>query len=236
MPLTESERQLFSKVRELCESGWHDLPDTGSGAAGNYLETVLGGGVDNMDAPDIGRREIKFSSGTALLTLFHLTPKPKDCVMNLIRQFGWTGKNNGRPSFRHTIHGRSDKGFRVVHEKGAIWITHPDMRGEAPHWTEDDLLGSVGSKLRRLLLVRGKRRKNGNQQQVSYRSAEAFQQFRLSGLMDCLVDGLVAVDFDAYEKENGTVRDHGTKFRIKPKDIGGIYEKSSDIFKESQRT
>ncbi len=51
----------------------------------------------------------------------------------------------------------------------------------------------------------------------------------MSALMKQIEKGLVAVDFDAYIKDSGSVRDHGTKFRIAVSDIQKIYEKSEKI-------
>lgn len=222
-------QSLFQDVRELCSSGWHDLPQTGTGAAGNYLEQILGMEITNHDGPDAGQWELKFSSGTAPLTLFHLTPQPRGCVKELIRRFGWIGKN-GKPSFRHTIWGQSDKGFSVVYENETVWVKHPDMPDPAPHWAEDDLLNSVGSKLRRLLLVSGKTRKRDGVTQANYKTATALEQFRLSSLVNAIEDGLIAVDFDAYLQDTGATRDHGTKFRIKPENIGKLYGRSTKLY------
>ena len=41
--------------------------------------------------------------------------------------------------------------------------------------------------------------------------------------------GLVRVDFDAYIKESGAVRDHGVKFRVEPQNIGRLYDKRERI-------
>ena len=223
-----TERQLFDEVRELCASDWHELPATGTGAAGNYLEEILGTEINNIDGPDAGQWELKFSSGKAPLTLFHLTPQPKGCVKELINQFGWEGKS-GKRSFRHTIWGESDKGFDIVHENGAIWVKHPEMSSPAPRWAEDDLLNSVGSKLRRMLLVRGKTRKREGVAYANYQTATAYKQFRLTDLMSAIESGLIAIDFDARLKDTGAVRDHGTKFRIKPENIGKLYKHSTII-------
>ncbi len=219
-----SKKILFEKIREICNSGWHDLPATGSGAPGNFLEKSVGLKTSNHDGPDAGLWELKFSQGSSLLTLFHKTPRPKGSIKNIINNFGWIG-SNGRPSFRHTIAGESIRGFSLVYDAGSIWIRHDDFTGIAPHWTEDDLLNAAGGKLRRLILVEG----SVNKSQVKYDRATAFQEFKLSQLMKAITNGLVLVDFDAYIKEGGTVRDHGTKFRVQLDNLKHLYEMSERL-------
>ena len=219
-----SKKQLFGDIVSLCDSGWHDLPDTGSGAPGDYLEHILGLETTNHDGPDAGLWELKFSRGTSLLTLFHKTPKPTGCMKYIINRFGWVG-NNGKQSFRHTIASESDRGFKIAYDAGSIWVRHEDNMTIHPHWTEDDLLSAAGSKLRRLVLVTGEVKAG----LVRYKAATAFQQFKLSKFMDAIERGLVHVDFDAYIKDSGAVRDHGTKFRIKTEDLGKLYEKREKV-------
>ncbi len=214
-------KALLDKIRELCGSGWHDLPDTGSGAPGDHLEKLLGLKTSNVDIPDAGAFELKFSRGSALITLFHKTPRPRGSMRHVINKHGWRGRN-GRPSFRHTIAGESDKGFDIVYDAGSIWVRHEEAMDIVPHWTEDDLLNAAGRKLSRLVLVRGTVRKNPYR--VLYERAALYEQFRLSRLMRAIESGLVLVDFDAYIRPSGAVRDHGTKFRIDPRNIGRLYE------------
>jgi len=214
-------KALLDKIQELCRSGWHDLPDTGSGAPGDHLEKLLGLKTSNVDIPDAGAFELKFSRGSALITLFHKTPRPRGSMRYVINKHGWRGRN-GRPSFRHTIAGESDKGFDIVYDAGSIWVRHEEAMNIVPHWTEDDLLNAAGRKLSRLVLVRGTVRKNPYR--VLYERAVLYEQFRLSRLMRAIESGLVLVDFDAYIRPSGAVRDHGTKFRIDPRNIGRLYE------------
>lgn len=224
-----SRTALFSQVRELCRGGWRDIPSEfgGTGAPGLYLENLLGFDGSNVDIPDAGTFELKFSRGTSLITLFHKTPKPRGSVKHIIEEHGSKGKN-GFPSFRHTIAGKSDRGFTIVHEAGSIWVRHDEETDIVPHWTDDELLNAAGRKLSRLILVTGSVR--NNPRQVKFERAFAYESIKLSGLIQSIVSGLVVVDFDAYIKKSGAVRDHGTKFRIKHADIGCLYNECTKIY------
>ncbi len=217
-------KRLFEDIKSLCDSGWYDLPKTGAGAAGDLLENILGLKTTNHDGPDAGLWELKFSRGNSLLTLCHKTPRPHGIIKYVINKHGWIGKN-GRKGFRHTIEGESDRGFNIAYDSGSIWVRHQDDMAPVPHWTEEDLTNAIVSKLRRLVYVTGTV-KSG---QVRYETAVAFENIKTPRLMKAIADGLILVDFDAYIKDSGAVRDHGTKFRVRPENLGKLYVKSTKI-------
>lgn len=218
-----TEKELFEDIISLCDSGWHDLSSDKASAAGEYLEEILGLEKTNHDGPDAGVWELKCTTGTSLLTLFHKTPRPQGSIYSLINQHGYEGRN-GRPSMRFTIRGSSPNSRDLYvdddRDNNMIHICYKSSETRLLHWTYNDLLNSAGSKLRRLILVKCTRR-NG---QVKYEEAMAFEQVDLLGFIDAIVSGTVVVDFDAYIKNTGAIRDHGTKFRIHPSKLYLLYE------------
>lgn len=82
-------------------------------------------------------------------------------------------------------------------------------------------LNIAGGKLRRLLLVEGER----DGQQVKFNRVDCYENLHITRLIDELVQGKIAIDFDAREARPGskTLRNHGTKFRVSPEDIGSLY-------------
>ena len=218
---------LQTRLRAVLEAGWVDIPDEpgfgGTGAPGRLLERLLGVNGGNFDTPDAGRWEIKYHSGSALLTLFHLEGQPRGHLRGMVGQFGWPDKN-GRTSFRHTIRGKSDLGFYVVNEPDRILVRHDDLsEDESPYWTHDRLISAFAAKLRRLLLVQGAKRKG----RVRYEAATFYSEPMVTGFANAVGQGIVAVDFDARTTDGAGLRNHGTKFRI---DIGNL----SHLYRESE--
>lgn len=139
----------------------------------------------------------------------------------MVSRFGRIDKK-GRRSFRHTIKGQSEK-FDVVSDAGNVIVRPRDGDdGPVALWTHDTLMTIAGGKLRRLVLVEGE--KKGRM--VNFRSAFCYENLLITRLMDELVMGKIAIDFDARDKEQGhaVLRNHGTKFRISPNDIAGLYK------------
>lgn len=96
-----------------------------------------------------------------------------------------------------------------------------------PRWSDQSLLGAVGAKLRRLILVKGEKRtiKGTNTQEVRYLQADAYEEFSLVDFIAEVLRGVIVIDFDAREDAPGShaMRDHGTKFRIPPDEICRLY-------------
>jgi hypothetical protein len=223
----------FAKIKEIIDRGWIDIPTdrafNGNAAPGDLLEHLLGGAKNNRDSPDFADWEVKFHGGTALITLFHKEPQPRGIMKFMVHEHGWPDELN-RISFRHTLGGTSNRGFYVVNEPDRISVRHNSKDNPVPYWKHDTLLNCLGGKLRRLIVVKGEIQ-NHPTRRVIYRSAVAYWEFKISGFFQALVEGKVFIDFDARTKEQGnsTLRNHGTKFRIKMDDIPSIYEHSQKI-------
>lgn len=220
----QNKKELFARIRKIINKSPHILPVQGfggSGGPGMYLQVLLGLQVDNRDIPDSMGWEVKtYSNRTNFITLFHKEPHPQGVVKHLVKNFGWIDKY-GRKSFRHTIAGSSDR-FSVIGGAGKIIVIPKDTSdGPIPYWTDDDILGAAGAKLRRLLLVRYS--KSGKE--ISYSRAFIYETLTLSRLIEQVSNGTVLIDFDAREMMPGSnsLRNHGTKFRVSPNDIHKLY-------------
>ena len=227
--MTITDNVLHGRLRELLQQGWIDIPQTrgfgGTGAPGIMLEEMLGVRGGNRDTPDAGKWEIKFRSGTALLTMFHLEGQPKGHMHEVVRNFGWEDKK-GRTSFRHTIHGATDRGFYVTDENGCVMIRN-DQSGDTalPYWTHDSLINAFVAKFRRLVVVKGKNKKG----MVKYETAHLYWEPQTTMFIDAIVSGVVAIDFDARTTNGRGIRNHGTKFRIKYENLRHLYHEFREL-------
>lgn len=225
--------QLYSRIRALIDHGEFQIPGDsryqGSGAAGMFLEDMLGLNAGSMDIPDGPGWEIKsFSNRTRLITLFHKEAKGPEYVMRkMVKHYGWLD-SKGRLSFRHTIEGESDRFKVVADEKLRRLVVRPRKGGgPAPYWSYEDLIAAAGAKLRRLMLVKGEVEKR----RVRFLYAEAYETFHLADFIQEVLRGSIAIDFDCRESKPGSVglRNHGTKFRVSPLAICRLYLKKERI-------
>lgn len=216
-------QRIQRKLREVLNTREYEIPQGqsfgGTGAPGLYLEHLLDLRTSNVDVPDIAGWELKYTSGNSLITLFHKEAFPRGTIRYIINKWGWIGKN-GRPSFRHTICGRSDR-FKVVDDANSIRVRPHNEDDLVPHWPHNELLRAFARKLSHLILVRGSYQRK--LRVVRYNSAEYLTNAQITDLIEAIVRGTICIDFDAYIKENNAIRNHGTKFRIKSDDLRTIY-------------
>lgn len=228
--IPQSSTKAFKVIQEIIRMGTVDIPPQfkGAGASGNTLEYLLNLTQNNFDSPDLHDWEIKFHGGNSLLTLFHKDPQPRGIMNDVVNTFGWENKK-GQISFRHTIKGKSERGFVVDNIGNKITVTFKDNTAIVPYWDNNIILNAIGAKLRRLILVHGTVDKKNNR--VIYESATAYWDLNLTGICEAIKDGTIYIDFDARtKKERGSaLRNHGTKFRININDIGLIYENYQTI-------
>lgn len=221
-------KELFARLNDVIQHGEYTMPAkyAGTGAPGLFLEDLLGLPNTNKDTPDAGEWELKYyTKQTALITLFHKEPQPEGVVRYMVSKWGWKD-DQGRLSFRHTIKGKSDR-FQVDDDGEQVVVRRIGGNGIVPHWTHDDLLSVAGGKLRRLVLVRGIR----NKQKITFDRADLFQNLQLTYFIGEVINGTVAIDFDAREAtpDSKGLRNHGTKFRIAPENICRLYAKKERL-------
>ncbi len=224
---------VFREVAAIIKTGEWVFPVdgrqyNGSGAPGRLLEDLLGIKENNADSPDLSDWEIKFHGGTSLLTLFHKTPEPKGIIGVMVQAYGWDDEK-GRISFRHTISGTTGRGFYIVNEADRIIVRNRDNDAYEPYWTHNTLFNAFASKLRRLIVVEGKVLRDPRR--VDYQKATAYWEPDIKGFTKAIIDGVFFIDFDARTQggPGTTIRDHGTKFRIKIEDLGKVYANTMKI-------
>ena len=221
----KNKAEVLERLREVIRHGEYLMEGAryrGAGGRGMFLEDLLGLTTGGADIPDAAGWELKtYTPRTSLVTLFHKEPNPPGIVRDMVSNYGWMD-DEGRLSFRHTIRGSSDR-FRV--EEGEDkFIVRPVNRKSSidPYWTRNELMLTVGAKLRRLMLVQCQG--SGNDR-VTYLRVDCFENPELTEFAYYLVRGIIAIDFDAREARPGSdaLRNHGTKFRIAPDDVCKMY-------------
>ncbi len=220
----KSSNVVFPWVKQILNMDWVDVPEQfkGSGAPGNTLEYLLNVDENNYDSPDLLDWEVKFHGGNSLLTLFHKTPLPRGIMNSVVNEFGWPN-DKGQISFRHTIRGKSERGFYIVDEDNKIKVKNKYNNDIVPYWEHNTILNALAAKLRRLILFEGVYDKDNRK--VDYQKATAYWNVDIIKFSQSIKEGLVLIDFDARTKGGkGTpLRDHGTKFRVNVKNIGSLY-------------
>ena len=235
-PKSGAEKRLFKDLEDLCASGEWEMSNGGTGAPGRIIEEVLGIEANNSTLPDAERWELKFHGRYSPITLFHKNGEPRDAIHFLVRNHGWRNEN-GLLSFRHTVtaSGYSSRDFRVGVENDRVFVKH--KRTRIVHWEAEDLRSTASQKLRNMILIIGRtRRKPNGRRSVVFQSVCALEKFKPNAFIDEIAAGNVVIDFDARESGPGSrgLRDHGTKFRVKAKDLPRFYSQKRTVFEQEK--
>ena len=190
----------------------------------------------------------------SLSTLFHSEPSPRALKIvpsMLLPGYGWSHTLAGTKyplsemSFRQTISGlkSSDRGFKVTIDRGQAkiavsfnsravdprheeWLSAVNKRvglGELnpqPYWGFTDIFHKAGTKILNTFFVIADVQKDeqGNEY-FNYSTIEKLTNFSIEGFINAIESGHLFIDFDARTGHN-----HGTKFRIKERDLPLLYE------------
>lgn len=195
---------------------------------------ITGGNHDVADAVGF---ELKTSlSPNTPVTLFHKDPKPRGkrgtpgATALLVKNFGWPSiyKKTNEPviSFRATIFRtwkstHTNKELIISANNTKISLLHDGQ--EYAFWDTNELITIASSKLRNMMLVQATEHNDGT---ISFTDASLLEQFQPLRFIQAIDEGNIAVDFDARTNPGKTsIRNHGTKFRIREKDLPKIYYK-----------
>jgi hypothetical protein len=229
--------QLINQIRSITSGGPYVCPYRGDGRAGNLLESLLGITGNNHDVADAVGFELKTSlSASTPITLFHKDPKPRNkknapgALQTLIHNYGWDSTHHDAPvkSFRATIYGSwssstSGKKLFVTADETQVAVT--DGQHVLAYWDTNDLVAGAAAKLRNMMYVDAIARQDGT---ISFVNAHLYEQFQPFKFVKAIESGNVAIDFRTNHGKS-SLRNHGTKFRIKTKDALMIYGKVTQL-------
>jgi len=197
-------------------------------------------------------------NSSSLTTIFHMEPSPRALrfvPQIFLPLYGWAHQEasakypENEMSFRQTIPGKkgTDRGFRVlvnrkekkveisfdsgkVDERHSIWLKSVEERvglGELdprPYWGFDDLFHKAGTKLLNCFYLEADVKRESGAEFYKYEKILMLQQLDLEKFITAIEDGIILIDFDARTGHN-----HGTKFRMRRKDLPDLYGKVTEL-------
>ena len=170
--------------------------------------------------PDAGAWRVAFTDGESGLVLFDSEAEPRGPSMHdIVSHWGHVAPN-GTASFQQAVWGQTGN-YSVTDHEGTIRVIREGDVAVVPFWSHDSLITAFARNAGYLIHVEGSW--NKRTRIVSYRAAEFLSRARTTRLIELIADGTICIDFDAYIRDTGAVRNHGTKFRIKPSDLHSLY-------------
>lgn len=234
------EIDIKKELKEISSKGFIKALRKSDTGIGFTLETEMGIKENNLKNEDFtynGEKvELKTQrkETTSNITLFTKEPiKGEINDKKLIDRYGYKN-GHGRRALKITLTTKNytPQGLKLeVDEKGKkIFVTHKSD-GRLWYWAISD----IKFKLSNLLLVFADRQKKGDNEYFHYNEAYYFTAFDDNAFFKLIRSGRIVVDLRMHIRPNGTVRNHGTAFRIiNLENLSSCYKKKETIVSENK--
>lgn len=211
----------------------HRSNDTG---IGKTLEDLLEIKENNIPLPDIGEiAELKSyrSSAKSMMTLFTLEPLPKGGGRDrlLLDGFGYSKRENGRLKELHSTLSckkYNSQSLRLCVEKDKVRVQGLNRKLNI-YWDIKSLESKFNSKLPALVYVLAETKVVGEKEFFHYNEAYLLEDFDFENFKKRVKSDDIVVDFRMYYRPNGSVRNHGTGFRVKVRKLDDCFAKRTKL-------
>jgi len=213
---------LKKELRRIKKLGFVPTHRTGDMGIGKTLEDLLNIKENNIPLHDIaGVAELKAyrKNAKSMLTLFTLEPLPKggDRDRMLLDNFGYSKRNNGRSKELHST--LSCKRYNNQSLKLSVSGDKIRVQGKGKRLNIYRDMESVqkkfGNKLPALVYVLAESKEIKGKEHFHFSEAYLLSGFDFEVFKKMVKKDQIVVDFRMYYKPNGSVRNHGTGFRVK---------------------
>lgn len=224
-------KEVIDRLQEIKNKGFVPSLRKGPTGIGYTFESLFGIQENNIPIPDIGGRvEIKTvrRDSQSLITLFtfnrgvwHIKQK------ELIQRYGYIDEK-GRRALKNTVfYGRpipQGISLEVDESKNTVHLIDVNTGETLATWDVYVIVGIFMTKLSRLLLVIADRKVEKGKEYFYYNEAYLLTDPSPRKFLQAFKNSLIGIDIRMHLKDSGAVRNRGTAFRIKEKDLIALYE------------
>jgi len=227
MTIEELKRRL-RRIEKLKFVPTHRIGDTG---IGKTLEDLLEIKENNIPLCDIGTiAELKAyrKDASSMLTLFTLEPKPKggDRDRFLLNNFGYSKRDNKRSKELHstvTCKRYNAQNLKLAVRKDRISVVGKGRRINI-YWDIEILRQKFDEKLPALVYVLANKKIIKGKEAFHFNEAYFLSGFDFDLFKKMVKKDFIVADFRMYYRPNGSVRNHGTGFRVKISRLYGCFK------------
>lgn len=233
--------EFLVQFRQIRESGFVEAHREHDTAIGKTLEDLLGIAENNIAGPDFDVYELKSQRKltSSLMTLFTKVPQPKGANCTLLNKFGYKTREvvNGRkerapptpdpnlPSREKELHAtvvantKNSVGLWLERRGNRIYVAND--AGVEVYYEEDYLRQAFEKKYSHKLLyvLADNKRERGRLELFHYTDVYLLEGFSFKGFSEQIDRGVIKLDIRLGHYADGRPHDHGTGFRIFPRDF-----------------
>lgn len=224
-------KEIQNKLKTLKEKGFVPSRRKGPTGIGHTLEQELNLSETNLAIPDIdGRVELKATrkNSNSMVTLFTFNRSVWQLHQKeIIKKYGYLDEQNRQSLYSTVFYGqpnpqnlkieidKSQNKVHLYHNSGVLLAT----------WSVFTIVGKFITKLERLLVVLADNQLNdvSGKEEFLFNEAYILENPSPDKFLNAFENSQIAIDLRMHLKSTGTVRNHGTGFRIKENNILNLY-------------
>lgn len=232
MNLTE----LKKRLKNLRNKGFIPSKRRGSTGVGYTFEAELSLKETNIAIPDLGGRiELKTTrkNSNSLVTLFTFNKAvwqihPKEAI----EKYGYFDENRRHCLYVTVAFGNpNNQGLFLAIDNSNENLQLKDKTGLLiGNWRISHIISKFLSKMGRLIIVSADARKNkAGGEEFFYKNAYLLEEPSDKNFVDAIKNRSAFVDIRMYLRPDGSVRNHGTGFRVYEKDLDLLYQSRKEL-------
>ena len=224
-------KEIQNQLKMLKAKGFVPSRREGPTGIGHTLEQELNLNETNLAIPDIGGRiELKATrkNSNSLVTLFTFNRAVWQLHQKeIIENYGYLDEQNRQSLYSSVFYNqpnpqnlkieivKSENKVHLYHNSGILLAT----------WSIFTIVGKFISKLERLLIVLAENQVNdiSGKEEFYFNEAYLLENPSPDNFLNAFENSQIAIDLRMHLKSTGTVRNHGTGFRIKENNILNLY-------------
>lgn len=215
-------KDKISKSKSLINFEFIPTARTGDTGIGMTWEKELQISENNSKAADDNGIEHKAKRLRSNSKLTMITSTPPQSSRKIIKSHGYIDSKN-RWAFKKDS---PRLPFEIIKKNNEIVLVNEnDVLGK---WEEKDIQEKFIKKLSNLVLAKAATKKINGIEHFQYVNATYYYNFDIDKFV-AEIGNTVKVCFRMHIEEDGSLRDHGTAFRIKPSDLDIFYKKKFTI-------
>ena len=229
-------KEIQKRLTDLKDRGFIKTYRRGPTGIGYTLEQELQLDENNLSIPDIGGRvELKANrkKSSSMVTLFTFNRSVWQMSQKeVIKKFGYVDEKGRKALYATIFHGTTNPlGLEIKIEKEDHKIHLYNKNQCIGTWSVFTIVGKFVTKLERLLVVFADNRINEDTNGEEFHFNEAFllDKPEPDNFLKAFDKGLIAIDVRMHLKPTGSVRNHGTGFRIDERNILNLYASRKKI-------
>lgn len=220
---------LKKGLKEIRDNGFIKTLRAGDTGVGHTFEQMLGLRESNISIPDLGGKiELKVQRKTTSnrITLFTKSPEWIVYPKEIIKTYGYINGDD-RSALKITFSTKkpvSGLSLKINNITDKIEIINGKGKTVA-YWETSELRKLFNRKFPKLIIIKASSRGLKRKEEFLYEEAYILKGVSEEGLMNTLLNGYMVIEFRMHLRSNGSVRDHGTAFRIAENKLETLFRK-----------